>query len=74
MNMKRLSYITVLLLSFAWTVSAQSSIKVEAPDVVALDEQFNVTFIIEGEKNPSNFSVVRTNQAGAGRRARSGAD
>jgi tetratricopeptide (TPR) repeat protein len=56
MNMKRLSYITALLLSFVWTVSAQNAIKVEAPDVVALDEQFNVTFIIEGEKNPSNFS------------------
>lgn len=36
--------------------SAQNSIRVEAPDVVALDEQFNVTFIIEGEKSPSDFS------------------
>ena len=35
---------------------AQGSIKVEAPNVVAAGEQFNVTFIIEGEKSPSDFS------------------
>ncbi len=35
--------------------SAQNVIRVEAPDVVAVNEQFNVTFIIEGEKTPSDF-------------------
>ncbi len=34
---------------------AQSSLRVEAPAVVGLDEQFNVTFIIEGEDRPSSF-------------------
>ena len=37
-------------------VFAQNSIKVQAPNVVAADEQFNVTFIIEGEGSPSSFS------------------
>ena len=36
---------------------AQNSIKVEAPNVVGANEQFNVTFIIEGEKSPSDFSA-----------------
>ena len=36
-------------------MSAQNVIRVEAPDVVAVNEQFNVTFIIEGEKSPSDF-------------------
>ena len=35
--------------------SAQTSVRVEVPDVVAADEQFNVTFIIEGENSPSDF-------------------
>ena len=49
------------LLAFlgAWAaavaVSAQDRIRVEAPNMVGLDEQFNVTFIIEGEEKPSNF-------------------
>lgn len=37
-------------------VFAQNSIKVQAPNVVAADEQFNVTFIIEGEGSPSSFT------------------
>lgn len=36
-------------------MSAQNVIRVEAPDVVAVNELFNVTFIIEGEKSPSDF-------------------
>lgn len=39
----------------AIAASAQTEIKVEAPNVVAADEQFNVTFIIEGENDPSDF-------------------
>ncbi len=34
-------------------VSAQ--LRVEVPDVVSLDEQFNVTFVYEGENSPSGF-------------------
>lgn len=34
---------------------AQTDIKVEAPNVVAADEQFNITFIIEGEDGPTDF-------------------
>ncbi len=40
----------------ALAAAAQDVIKVEAPNVVAADEQFNVTFIIEGENSPSGFS------------------
>lgn len=35
---------------------AQSEIKVEAPNLVAGDEQFRVTFVVEGENAPSDFS------------------
>ena len=46
----------ILLLVAASIVSyAQSSLRVEAPAVVGVDEQFNVTFIIEGEDRPSSF-------------------
>lgn len=50
--------IVVILLLLAASVAsyAQKSIRVEAPEVVGLDEQFNVTFIIEGEGKPSSFS------------------
>lgn len=53
--MKRLIYIVAFLLMAVFTASAQNTIKVKAPDVVAVNEQFNVTFIIDGEKSPSNF-------------------
>ena len=46
----------MLLLSLAIAAAAQNSIKVNAPNLVAVDEQFNVTFIIEGENKPSDFS------------------
>lgn len=35
--------------------NAQTVLRVEAPTVVAADEQFNVTFIVEGEDSPSDF-------------------
>ena len=53
--MKRL-FITVLAGLMALAAAAQDVIKVEAPNVVAADEQFNVTFIIEGENSPSDFT------------------
>jgi len=40
----------------AGIMSAQSSIKVEVQNIVSLDEQFRVTFIMEGEERPSSFS------------------
>lgn len=55
MNMKRLASVVIALLIFVSQVYAQGSIKVQAPEVVAVDEQFNVTFIIEGEKAPTDF-------------------
>lgn len=41
-----------------WAVQAlaQNAIQVEVPGVVGLDEQFNVTFVIEGESKVSDFN------------------
>lgn len=47
--------LTIVSLSIAMAAFAQTGIRVEAPNVVAADEQFNVTFIIEGEDNPTDF-------------------
>ncbi len=52
--MRRL-LLTIVSLSIAMAAFAQTRIRVEAPNVVAADEQFNVTFIIEGEDNPTDF-------------------
>ena len=49
-------FLTVLSVFAAFAAFAQTSIKVEAPNVVAADEQFNVTFIIEGENSPTDFA------------------
>lgn len=40
----------------AIAASAQTDIKVQTHNVVAADEQFNVTFIIEGESKPADFA------------------
>ncbi len=40
----------------AFMMSAQSTLRVEAPNMVAADEQFNVTFILDGEDSPSDFT------------------
>ena len=53
--MKRLFHILALV-ALSLPAFAQNAIKVEAPNVVGADERFNVTFIIEGEKSPSDFS------------------
>ena len=47
---------TVLLAACAIVATAQTSIKVQTHNVVAADEQFNVTFIIEGEAKSSDFT------------------
>lgn len=50
-------FFTVMSLLFAVaTAFAQTEIKVQTHNVVAADEQFNVTFVIEGEGNPSGFT------------------
>ena len=48
--------LTVLSLVAVAMAFAQTRIAVEAPGVVAADEQFNVTFVIEGEDSPSDFT------------------
>ena len=53
--MRRL-FLTVLAAVIAVAASAQTEIQVQTHNVVAADEQFNVTFIIEGEAKPSDFS------------------
>ncbi len=51
------SALTTLLLAFIGiTAVAQTQIKVDAPNMVASGERFNVTFIIEGDNKPSGFS------------------
>ena len=52
--MKKLLISFILSLS-AVAVYAQTSIQVQAHKVVSIDEQFNVTFVIEGAK-PTDFS------------------
>ena len=47
--------LTAIAALYAFIAFGQTDIKVEAPNVVAADEQFNVTFIIEGEDNPTDF-------------------
>ena len=54
--MKRYLTTLIAMLALALGAGAQQSIKVQVPNMVAVDEQFNVTFVIEGEDNASNFS------------------
>ena len=49
-------FITILAAVSALVSYAQTEIKVQVHNVVAADEQFNVTFIIEGEAKPSDFA------------------
>ena len=53
--MKKLLFAAVAALS-ALSVYAQTDIKVEVHRVVEVGEQFNVTFIVEGENSVSDFS------------------
>ena len=52
--MKRLVILLAAALC-ALAASAQTSIKVQAPNLVGVNEQFNVTFIISGDNAPSDF-------------------
>ena len=53
--MKKLSVLFLLVLTSV-SVWAQTSIRVDVQNIVGADEQFNVTFIIEGDSRPSSFS------------------
>ena len=52
--MKRILTVITGLLA-AVSLFAQASIKVQAPNLVALDEQFTVAFVISGEESPTDF-------------------
>lgn len=52
--MKRL-LTTILLAALCFAAAAQTSMKVQAPNLVADGEQFNLTFVIAGEDAPSDF-------------------
>lgn len=49
-------FLTVLLAVSAVVLQAQTSIQVQTHNVVAADEHFNVTFIIEGEGKITDFN------------------
>lgn len=49
-------FMSILPLFAAVVSFAQTEIKVQTHNVVASDEKFNVTFVIEGENNPSDFT------------------
>lgn len=49
-------FTTVLLAVTGFAAYAQTALRVEAPDVVAANEQFNVIFVLEGENSPSDFT------------------
>ena len=52
--MRRIASVIAFLLAAAGAL-AQNTIKVNVQNLVAVDEQFSVTFIIEGEGKPSDF-------------------
>ncbi|MBO4671215.1 MAG: BatD family protein [Bacteroidales bacterium] len=54
--MRRFTITLAALLAGALAAAAQDEIKVSVQNLVAVDEQFNVTFVVEGEGKPSNFS------------------
>ncbi len=53
--MKRLVIFFVSMLAGVVAL-AQSTIKVQAPNLVEVGEQFQITFSVEGEESPSDFS------------------
>ena len=54
--MMRKLFAGILWAFAAVTAAAQTSIQVQTHNVVDLNEQFNVTFVIEGENSASDFS------------------
>ena len=53
--MRRICSILAALLAAALSLGAQNTIKVNVQNLVALDEQFNISFIIEGEGKVTSF-------------------
>ncbi|MBO4742113.1 MAG: BatD family protein, partial [Bacteroidales bacterium] len=53
--MRRLAILLAAFLGWSASAFAQATISVSAQNLVAADEQFNVTFTIEGEARPSDF-------------------
>ena len=51
--MKRL--FAILIAAALPLMLAAQTIKVQAPNLVASDEQFNLSFTVEGENAPSDF-------------------
>ena len=49
-------FLTLFIMLQALAMSAQ--LRVEVPAVVSADEQFNVTFIYEGDNKPSGFEIL----------------
>ena len=50
-------FLAILFASIIAVVAgAQTTIKVQAPNLVGVNEQFNVTFVISGEHAPSDFA------------------
>ena len=47
---------SILFLALAVVASAQSSIQVQVHNVVSVDEDFRVVFVIEGENSASDFN------------------
>lgn len=49
-------FLTIFILSLtALSAFAQTTVKVKAPNIVGVNEQFNLTFVVEGEHSPSDF-------------------
>jgi len=72
MRGKRILLIFTAVCAFALSLQAQVTVKVQAPNLVGEGEQFNVSFVVDGEDKPSsfvwdageNFSVVWGPQQG----------
>ncbi len=53
--MSRKLFAIIVASAFALIAAAQPTVKVQAPNLVGVNEQFNVTFVISGEDAPSDF-------------------
>lgn len=53
--MKRICIFVISFLAAALSLGAQNTIKVNVQNLVALDEQFSISFVIEGEGKVSSF-------------------
>lgn len=56
MVMKRTVSVLLALVAAVCSVAAQTSFNIQAPNLVGVNEQFNVTFVISGDGEVSDFS------------------